>query len=155
MVRAIRDDSDSIPARGEFTPNSATRMLPLLRRIVADMVRLTRSIDAQREQLRGIDQLPETIDRPNYREEVSDIRGSLAQDEQRLHECRSELAALGVESHQPFDGSVDFPAVVNRRRVRLCWTPGDERVEHWHEVGQPACERKKVDAQKFGAESLN
>ena len=155
MVRAISDNND--PTAGHdtaFTPCSATKMLPLVRHIVADIMQLSRSIDAQREQLSVIDKLPETIDQPDYREELSDIRGSLAADEHRLGVCLSELAALGLEAHQPFDGSIDFPAMLNRRRVHLCWRPEDERVEHWHEVGK-SMERKKVDSKKFGAESLN
>ena len=122
MVRAISDNND--PTAGHdsaFTPCSATKMLPLVRRIVADIVQLSGSIDAQRAQLSEIDKLAETIDQPNYREELSDIRGSLASDELRLEVCFSELAALGLEAHQPFDGSIDFPAILNRRRVHLCW----------------------------------
>lgn len=157
MVRAISDNNNDSTSgqRTSFTPRSATKMLPLVRRIVADMLQLSRSIDAQREQLRGIDKLTETNDQPDYREELSDIRGSLTGDERRLEICFSELAALGLEAHQPFDGSIDFPAVFNRRRVRLCWRPEDERVEHWHEVGKSVHERKKIDPKLFGVESLN
>jgi hypothetical protein len=155
MVRAISDSNNDSTLRTAFTPRSATNMLPLVRRIVADMLQLSRTIDAQREQLRGIDKLPETIDQPDYREELSDIRGSLVDDERRLEVCFSELTALGLEVHQPFDGSIDFPAVLNRRRVQLCWHPEDERVEHWHEVGKSVQERQKIDPSKFGLESLN
>jgi hypothetical protein len=119
------------------------------------VTRISRGISAQREQLRGIDQLPETMDEPHYCEELSDIRRSLEDDERRLDECLSELSALGLEAHIPFDGSVDFPAVLNRRDVRLCWHPDDDRVEYWHEVGQPREARQKIDPQKFGVESLN
>jgi hypothetical protein len=157
MVRAISDNNND-PTAGtptEFTPSAATQMLPLVRRIVDDMVRLSRSIATQREQLRVIDGLPETIDQPDYQEEICDIRGTLVDDEQRLEACLRELSALGLEAHLPFDGSVDFPAVVNRRSVRLCWQPEDATVEYWHEIGQSQQERKKIDAQKFGVESLN
>lgn len=130
-------------------------MLPLVRRIVEDMIQLSDSIGAQREQLREIDNLPETIDQPNYQEELTDIRGSLAEDEQRLEDCRSELTALGLETHHPFDGSIDFPAFLNRRQVRLCWHPDDKQVEYWHEIGKSVTERQKIDSSKFGQGSLN
>lgn len=157
MVRAISDKNNdsTVGIQTEFTPVAATKMLPLVRSIVADITQLSRSIDVQREQLRGVDALPETIDQPNYREELSDIRGSLAEDEQRLAACLSELSALGLQAHIPFDGSVDFPAIMNRRSIQLCWQPEDDQVDHWHEVGQSKDERKKVDAQMFGVESLN
>jgi len=155
MVRAISNNDSTAGNRAAFTPSVATKMLPLVRLIVADMMRLSDSIDVHRERLREIDELPETIDQPDYRDELSDIRGSLVDDELRLEACLSELSALGLQAHVPFDGSVDFPAVMNRRRVRLCWHPGDAQVEHWHEVGQSKDQRQKIDPLKFGAESLN
>jgi hypothetical protein len=124
-------------------------MLPLVRRIVQDMLELTRSIAAQREQLRGIDQVSEEMQQANYQEEVSDIRGTLAEEEKRLDECRRELTSLGVETHVPFDGAIDFPSMLNRRRVQLCWMPQDERVEFWHEIGQALQERKKIGSHEF------
>jgi hypothetical protein len=154
MVRAISNNNDSTPGvRSAFTPISATKMLPLVRQIATDMAHLTHSIAAQREQIREIDRLPETMNHVHYQEELSDIRGSLAEDEKRLDECRRELLSLGLETHVPFDGAVDFPTVLNRRRVQLCWLPDDERVEYWHEVGQSGHDRKKTGSLDFGAVS--
>lgn len=157
MVRAIREENDSKPGGGEalFTPSRATEMLPLVKSIVADMVRLNDSIAAGREQLKGIDQLPETIEHVDYQEELSDIRASVAADEERLQECLSELAALGIAAHIPIDGTIDFPAVMNRRQVCLCWHPDDAQVCFWHEKGESPKDRRPVDAAAFGVESLN
>ena len=123
-------------------------MLPLVRRIVVDMVEISRSIEAQREQLRGIDSIAETIEDPTYQEELSDVRGSLAEDEQKLAACMSELTALGLHPHLPIDGFVDFPAVMNRRSVCLCWHPDDNEVLYWHEVDQPSS-RRKIELNKI------
>lgn len=156
MVRAISNNNDStISVRSEFTPTLATKMLPLVRRIAEDMRSLTDAITAQREQIREIDQLPETIKHIDYQEELSDIRGSLAEDEKRLDDCRRELASLGLEAHVPFDGAIDFPSFMNRRRVQLCWLPEDQQVEYWHEVGQALRDRKKIGSQEFGVSSQN
>jgi hypothetical protein len=129
-----------------FTIKSATKMLPLLSRIVADMLRLDKSIRAQRNQLRDIDRLEATIDRKNYQEELSDIRSSLEDDQREFAACLSELATLGVSPHLPFDGSIDFPAELNRRHVRLCWQPGDEKVEYWHEPGEQPAARQRISS---------
>lgn len=156
MVRAIgKKDDSTARTRSEFTPRTATKMLPLVKQIVRDIDRLTKSIAGQREQLRVIDQLPETIEHRDYSEEISDIRLSLVVEEKRLIQCLAELTALGLKPHTPFDGTVDFPAVINRRRVELCWHQEDERVEYWHEIGQTKADRKKIDPNKFGSESLN
>lgn len=145
MVRAINDNAKTcLRPRGEFTAIQATEMLPLVRHIVGDLVQLHESIKAQREQLRGVDALAQTMDVPNYREELSDVRGTLAEDERRWEACLAELAYLGVEVHEPFDGFVDFPAVINRRQVRLCWQIADKSVEYWHEPGQSTSQRQKL-----------
>ena len=159
MVRAIGRDNDStLESEKQFTPGRATKMLPLIRRIVADMVAINQSIQRQKEQLEGIDALPSTIEHSNYQEELRDIRSSLADDEARLQECVSELASLGVTPHLPIDGSVDFPATLNRRAVSLCWHPDDDAVRFWHEVGGEGSDasqiRQRVEGQKFG-DSLN
>lgn len=158
MVRAISDNSNNDSRSGlrtSFTPRDATEMLPLVRRIVEDILMLQQAISVQLQQLKTIDSLPETIEHSDYREEVSDIRTSLSQDQERLDACVCELNSLGVELHDPFEGSVDFPAEWNRRKIRLCWHPDDEAVSYFHELGEDATKRKKIDPHWFGAESLN
>ncbi len=86
MVRAISNGNNESTSgvSADFTPVAATKMLPLLRMIVADLQSLSRTIELQRERLKEIDRLPQTIDQPDYREELSDIRGSLQEEEQKL-----------------------------------------------------------------------
>lgn len=147
VVRAIENSDEHLPTKvGEpFTVETATRMLPLVRRIVADMQQLNETVQRQRERLAVIDQLADTIDQPDYLEELADIRRSMQTEEERLTACIRELNVLGVEPHMPFDGSVVFPAVINRRAVCLCWHPDDETVEYWHEMGQSPSLRQKLD----------
>ncbi len=151
MVRAISDNDSTNPSITSFTASSATQMLPLVSRIVDDLLRLDHSIQAQREQLSGIDKLSSTIDHTDYKEELSDIRGSLVHDQQEFETVLTELTSLGVSPHLPFDGSVDFPTQLNRRHVRLCWQPGDERVEYWHEIGENR-ERRQVEPARSASE---
>ncbi|MCH2180295.1 MAG: DUF2203 domain-containing protein [Mariniblastus sp.] len=147
MVRAIQNSDEQLPSNvGEpFTVDTANAMLPLVKRIVADMLRLQKTVQRQRERLSVIDQLQDTTDQPEYQEELADIRGSMQGEEQQLEACVRELNALGVEPQMPFDGSVDFPAVLNRRAVCLCWHPDDAGVEYWHEMGEPTSARQKLD----------
>lgn len=146
MVRALHPANGDSPLQAEvqFTPASATEMLPLVRRIVADMLRLSVAIAAGRDQVEGIEQLADTIDRREYRDELADIRASLADDQVRFDGCMRELRALGIIPHTPFDGSLDFPAIEGRCRIYLCWRPGDERVTHWHEPGAAAADRQSL-----------
>jgi len=93
-----------------------------------------------------IEQLADTIDRSEYRDELNDISVSLAADEKHFDACLRELTALGVVPHAPFDGSLDFPAFYQRRRVSLCWCPGEEQVAHWHEPGLHSKDRQPLEA---------
>lgn len=145
MVRAISDSDSKKPSITSFTASSATQMLPLVSRIVDDLLRLDRSIKAQREQLSGIDERSATIDHADYKEELTDIRGSLDYDQRKFESVLSELTSLGVSPHLPFDGSVDFPTELKRRHVRLCWQPGEERVEYWHEIGASRDRRQVME----------
>ena len=153
MVRAIKNnDSEASPVvKMTYTPARATRTLPFVRRVVKDLMNLRSSIDRQRVQLAGISQMSETIDQAAYRDELTDMHQSLTSDEIRFNECISELDAIGAVPHDPFDGTVDFPALLNRRPIRLCWQPGDEKVEYWHEIGEPAKDRKKIDHEMLPA----
>ena len=158
MVRAISNNNQNNANEERevtFTPSRATKMLPLVRRIVGDILSLQASIRIQSEQLEGIDSLPSTIQLPDYQEEVNDIRASLAGEQAKLDACLSELNSLGVQLDQPFSGNVDFPAVWNRRPICLCWRPGDAEVMYFHELGQSAADRKKLEPSLFEAESFS
>jgi len=146
MVRAISDsNNDSTEKRYTcFTTTSATRMLPLVRKIVGDLLQLDHSIKAQSEQLRGVGELVEAIDQTDYQEELSDIRGTLDRDQRKFELYLSELTSLGVEPHLPFDGSVDFPSEMSHHQIRLCWHPGDDQVEYWHGIDQTREQRRKL-----------
>ena len=147
MVRAIHNSDEHAPPKvGEpFTVETATATLPLVKRIMADLEQLHKTVERQRERLSVIDQLQGTTDQPDYQDELADIRGSMQGEEEQLAACVRELNAIGLEPHMPFDGSVDSPAVINRRAVCLCWHPGDEGVEYWHEMGEPSSTRQKLD----------
>ena len=129
----------------KFTPETATLTLPLVRRIVDDMRRLNLSIESLRTQLQGVDGIDETNARPEFLDELNDIRGSLAADEMQLQACLRELAVIGVQPHPSLCGDVDFPATVNDKSVCLCWNPADDRVAHWHEPGQSPRNRQPIN----------
>ena len=139
MVWALDNENDSTADNvREYTPESATNTLPLVRRIVQDIVRLNQNIEAQKEQLSAVDAAGSAFDNNAYRDEVNDVRDSLIQDEEDLDRCLQELAELGIQPHVPIDGFVDFPACRNRRRVKLCWNILEDKVCHWHEVDRPS-----------------
>ncbi len=158
MVHAVGNDATIGPDK-VFTPKAATGMLPLVRRIVTDIVGLNGLIQAQREQLKGLDSIAQTSDRASFQDELADMRTSLCKDELALEDCIGELSALGVTMHRPIDGGVDFPAEMNRRPIQLCWHLGEESVCHWHESQRETnalpVKRHKIDPANFGSSVMD
>ena len=114
-----------------FTVDQANRTLPLVRRIVRDIVESyaiwqakVRDFEVATAQSRA--------DRPSpHAEELQRQAQELAREIQGFV---GELRELGVE-FKGFDlGLVDFPSEIEGRTVYLCWMLGEDSVKYWHEV---------------------
>jgi hypothetical protein len=128
------------PAR-LFTLEQANRMLPLVRRIVEDIVQ---DYARWREQV-GVLEVVAAGRRgdspPNEAEKVEEDAQRLAADIERYV---TELRELGVDFKGFDQGLVDFPAELDGRRVYLCWKLGEDSVEYWHEVDAGFAGRQKL-----------
>lgn len=128
------------PAR-LFTIEQANRMLPLVRRIVEDIVQ---DYARWREQVGVL----EVVAAGRRGDSPPDEAEKVEQDAQRLaadiERYVTELRELGVDFKGFDQGLVDFPAELEGRRVYLCWKLGEESVEHWHDVDAGFAGRKKL-----------
>jgi hypothetical protein len=114
-----------------FTPELANRSLPLVRRIVEDIV-----VQFSRWQSRvrefELVSASNSVSDPNPRaEELEREVATLAEELEHFHR---ELSGLGVEFKDYAMGLVDFPAEHEGRPVYLCWRLGEAAVEYWHEA---------------------
>ena len=116
--------------RASFTVDDANRTLPLVRRIVGDVVR---DYWRWQEKIREFEEVAadrklgepnETADRlENEAQQLArDIDGYIA-----------EINELGVQMKGFDTGLVDFPGEIDGRPVLLCWQLGEESVQYWHE----------------------
>jgi hypothetical protein len=114
-----------------FTVEQANRTLPLVSRIVRDIVmQYARWQDKVRDfEMRTAHA---RVDRPDH---VADaLQREVQALAQEIDGYIDELHELGVE-FKGFDmGLVDFPGELGGRPVYLCWRLGEEAVEHWHEI---------------------
>lgn len=129
-----------------FTVEEANAHLPLVRRIVADMVTLSSDLFDRREHLL---QLQER--RPDgavnvYQEELAQIQEDLERDMERLQEYVDELVELGVEPKDAREGLVDFPALLDGKLVYLCWKYDEPEVLFWHDLGAGFAGRQPLTA---------
>ncbi len=115
-----------------YTPESANRTLPLVRRIVEDMVAAyLRWRDVAREY-----EVLAAGSRPDKLQARGDaLRRELDEHAREIDSYERELDELGIRvppgAHDR--GLVDFPCEMDGRPVFLCWKLGEPAVAFWHE----------------------
>jgi hypothetical protein len=93
-----------------FTVERANRTLPLVRKIVEDVVRQHRL----------------------WREKILEL--DLVASAARASEPRDRAEELDIQLKDRRLGLVDFPSEMNGRHILLCWRLGEPEVQFWHEL---------------------
>jgi hypothetical protein len=114
-----------------YTPEMANRSLPLVRRIVEDIVVQFARWQARVREFEMVS-ASNSVAAPDPR--AAQLEREVATLAAELQHFQGELAALGVEFKDYVQGLVDFPAQRDGRTVYLCWCLGEPAVEFWHEV---------------------
>jgi hypothetical protein len=112
-----------------YTPDLATRTLPLVRRIVEDIVSQFARWQAKVHEFELV-AASNSATNPDPRADAleREVTALAAQ----LEGFHAELAALGVQFKDYTSGRVDFPAERDGRPGYLCWRLGEPSVESWH-----------------------
>ena len=114
-----------------FTVEQANRTLPLVRRIVDDIVSQYRRWQDRVREFEVVS-ANSTAERPDDRaEELQREAQALAAE---IEGFVSELTALGVEFKGYDLGLVDFPSEVDGAPAYLCWRLGEPSVQYLHPV---------------------
>ncbi|HEY4101380.1 MAG TPA: DUF2203 domain-containing protein [Gemmatimonadales bacterium] len=129
-----------------FSVEQANATLPLVRRIVSDMLQLhprwRAAVAAFESAQAGVSSAGETDEAKAQRLEAGRLAGE-------IEACLDELEQVGCV-FKGFDaGLVDFPAQVDGRDVYLCWQYDEPRVEHWHELDSGYAGRQPLDPFHF------
>jgi hypothetical protein len=110
--------------RRRFTLAQANKTLPLVKRIVADIVRCHN--EAAELQMR----LATTSSMKHQRAIQKDLDGTL----EHLQGYVEELTEIGCELKDYQTGLIDFIGRHQHRDVCLCWRLGEELIDYWHEM---------------------
>ncbi len=127
-----------------FTVAEAERTLPLVRRIVRDLVEehpAWKRAVAHYELLAGGATAGEG-ETPELRAAEQAVRRHA----ERIDGYLAELAQVGCACKDLEAGLVDFHTLRGDRVVCLCWQPGEERIAFWHELDAGFAGRQPVDA---------
>ena len=117
-----------------FKLAEANRTLPLVRRIVGDIVKthgLVLRLQAEMERA------------PGAREQAA-TQGRLDQSVGRLEDYVDELSEVGCELKDYQVGLIDFVGRHEARDVYLCWKLGEEQIAYWHEMNAGYAGRQPV-----------
>ena len=113
-----------------FTVDEANKTLPLVRRILEDVVRQHR---LWREKILELDLVASSsrADDPRDRAEVLEREAQALARE--IDGYQKELDDLGIQLKDRRLGLVDFPSEMGGKRVLLCWRLGESEVQFWHD----------------------
>lgn len=134
-----RDAATKSSDRVLFTLEQAHRALPLVKRIVADIV-------AQYRQLERLQTLRRKWLTQGREGAAAKLDRRAAEGAARLNDLINEVNAIGCVVKDWEAGMVDFRTVHDGREVLLCWKLGEDRIRHWHEANAGASARRPIDA---------
>ncbi len=120
-----------------FSPEQANRTLPLVRRIVSDL--LQRGRELRQLASAGPDEIRQA--------RIARLQAELAQLSTELERIGCSYKDWGFEM-----GLVDFPARIDGREVLLCWRSDEPRVEWYHEPDAGFSGRRPIPSELLGAE---
>ncbi|MEQ8765604.1 MAG: DUF2203 domain-containing protein [Planctomycetota bacterium] len=112
-----------------FKPADANRTLPLVKRIVADIL----------EHGRDLRRLANRRDRDSVRDKIERLEAALRANMQELEQIGCSYKDWSFEV-----GLVDFPAKIGGRPVLLCWRSDEESVEWFHSYEEGYSGRCKI-----------
>jgi len=134
-----------------FTVEQANRTLPLVRRIVEDIVREHRR---WQEKILELELVTSSAAAPAVGGPVatpSDERAAAIERDamaiaRDIDAFERELQELGIALKDRRLGLIDFPGEIEGRRVWLCWRLGEPSVQYWHDLDAGYAGRQPVPA---------
>jgi hypothetical protein len=127
-----------------FTVAEAERTLPLVRRIVQDIMGVFpvwRAAVSRYELLAANSRADE-----GETQALITSREVVAREAERISAFLTELEQIGCVFKGFEAGVVDFYSLYEDRLVFLCWKPGEEHIGYWHEVDSGYAGRQPLEA---------
>ena len=121
-----------------FTLSQANSALPLVRRIVGDIVK-THGL---------VLRLQADMDRSGNAKDQAATQTQLDASVGRLEEFVDELSEVGCELKDYQVGLIDFVGKHQGRDVYLCWKLGEEQIGYWHEINAGYTGRQPISTLK-------
>jgi hypothetical protein len=121
-----------------FTVEQANSALPLVSRVVSDIVQ-------QDDRLQRLQEQRASLLKAGDQTAAESLERQGAEIAERIDELLDELSDVGCELEDPGTGLVDFRGRRNSREVLLCWKLGEPGVLFWHDLHAGFSGRRPVD----------
>ena len=118
-----------------YTPVEASKTLPLVKRIVYDILEIGKRIGTL-----NLMQKDGETDNPEVEELVDKLNGYLAELEQIGCYFKDWNFTIGL---------VDFPAKINGKEVLLCWRSDEDSLKYYHDIEAGFAGRKLIPREYF------
>ena len=128
-----RSVKPSVPKK-RFTLAAANKTLPLVRRIVSDVVKTHDLALNLQNQLESAEDSKET----------NAVQAELNRTLEHLQTFVAELTEIGCEVKDYKSGLIDFVGQHQGRDVFLCWRLGEDKIHFWHELTAGFAGRKPI-----------
>lgn len=118
-----------------FTPTEARKTLPLVKKIVKDILDTTREMRLQAEELES-----RAEDDAELKKMAVDVEGFM-----------SELEEIGCffKDWNFMIGLVDFPSMIDGKEVYLCWKSDEDDIAYYHYIEEGFAGRKSIPEEYF------
>ena len=135
-----------------FSLQEANRSLPLVKRVVGDIVQThARAMKLQHELERQQPAAATSGKRaaaqhipPQQLPQPQALQAQLDACMNKLEDFVDELSEIGCELKDYQTGLIDFVGRHDGRDVYLCWKLGEERITHWHELDSGFAGRQSI-----------
>lgn len=118
-----------------FTPSEAKKTLPLVKKIVSDILSTAKEIKLLAEESEG-----DVQNDPQFIKLINEVNSFL-----------KELEEIGCffKDVNFSIGLVDFPSVIDNKEVYLCWRSDEEDILYYHDIDAGYMGRKLIPPQYF------
>jgi hypothetical protein len=125
-------DASDKPERAEtnLTLKTVQSMLPLVQRIVDDILANQKTLQRLQPEVEALDRNKRELTWPERQRRYS-IKEEVAKADLNFQDALSELRELGVVLLDDAQGRVGFPTLVNNRRAYFSWHTGEDGLHSW------------------------
>ncbi|MBV6419997.1 MAG: hypothetical protein DAHOPDDO_01223 [Ignavibacteriaceae bacterium] len=118
-----------------FTPSEAKKTLPLVKKIVQDI------LDSSKEMRLIADDIGGEVEKDPRIQKLAD----------NIEDFMKELEEIGCyfKDWNFQIGLVDFPSIINGQEVFLCWRSDEEDILYYHEVDTGFAGRKLIPPEEL------